>query len=114
VKPQQMDTREEIQRIMREIPKPFFATLSQAAGRHPLDLKDFCELGVPAVSLPSTALFAAVAGVRKVMAGVKRANSIRAMQPDLVSLEDYYAIVGLGDMTKREETYASNANDLVK
>ena len=114
VKPQQMDTREEIQRIMREVPKPFFATLSQAAGKHPLDLKDFCELGVPAVSLPSTALFAAVAGVRKVLAAVKRGNSIRAVQPDLVSLEEYYEIVGLGEMNQREESYLADAQRLAK
>lgn len=114
VKPQQMDTHEEIQRILREVPKPFFATLSQAAGKHPLDLEDFRALGVPAVSLPSTALFAAVAGVRKAMAGVKRSGSLRAVQSDLVSLDDYYEIVGLREMSRREESYLSSARDLVK
>jgi 2-methylisocitrate lyase-like PEP mutase family enzyme len=114
VKPQQMDTREEIQRILRQVPKPFFATLSQAAGKHPLDLNDFRELGVPAVSLPSTALFAAVAGVRKAMAGVKRSGSLRAVQSELVSLEDYYEIVGLGEMIRREESYVADAQVLIK
>jgi methylisocitrate lyase len=114
VKPQQMDTREEIRRILREVPKPFFATLSQAAGRHALDLDDFRSLGVPAVSLPSTALFAAVAAVRKAIAGVKRTGSLRAVQADLVSLEDYYEIVGLGEMNRREESYVSGAQRLVK
>ena len=112
VKPQQMDTREEIQRILREVPKPFFATLSQAAGKHPLDLKDFQELGVAAVGLPSMALFAAVAAVRKAMAAVKRTGSLRAVQAALVSLEDYYEIVGLAEMTRREESYAASASGL--
>jgi methylisocitrate lyase len=114
VKPQQMDTREEIQRILREVPKPFFATLSQAAGKHPLDLDDFRALRVPAVSLPSTALFAAVAGVRKAMAGVKRTGSMRAVQADVCTLEEYYEIVGLGEMTRREEAYAGDARGLIK
>ena len=112
VKPQQMDTREEIQRILREVPKPFFATLSQAAGRHPLDLEDYRQLGVAAVGLPSTALFAAVAAVRKAMATVKRTGSLRAVQAELVSLEDYYEIVGLGEMNRREEGYAASASAL--
>lgn len=114
VKPQQLDTREEIQRILREVPKPFSATLSQAAGKHPLDLPDFCELGVPAVSLPSTALFAAVHGVRKVMEGVKRTGSMRAVQADVAKLEDYYDLVGLQAMAKREEIYAAAAQAVVE
>jgi len=114
VKPQQMDRREDVERILREVPAPYFATLSQAAGKHPLDLDDFRELGVPAVSLPSTALFAAVAAVRKVMAGVKRTGSLRAVQADVCTLEDYYEIVGLGPMNQREESYLAAARDLVK
>lgn len=113
VKPQQLDTREEIQRILREVPKPFSATLSQAAGKHPLDLDDFRELGVPAVSLPSTALFAAVYGVRKVMEGVKRTGSMRAVQGDVAKLEEYYDLVGLPAMAKREAAYAAAAQTVV-
>jgi len=114
VKPQQLDRREEVERILREVPAPFFATLSQAAGKHPLDLGDFRALGVPAVSLPSTALFAAVAAVRKAMAGVKRTGSMRAVQADVCTLEEYYEIVGLGDMTQREASYLAAARGLVK
>ncbi len=113
IKPQQLDTKEEIRRILREVPKPFSATLSQAAGKHPLDLDDFRELGVPAVSLPSTALFAAVAGVRKVMEGVKRTGSMRAVQQDVVPLEEYYELVGLPAITKREEAYAAAAKAVI-
>ena len=91
------------------MPAPFLATLSQAAGKHPLDLDDFRALGVPAVSLPSTALFAAVAGVRKAMAGVKRTGSMRAVQADVCTLEEYYEIVGLAEMNRREESYVSRS-----
>ena len=114
IKPQQLDTKEEIRRILNEVPAPFSATLSQAAGKHPLDLPDFCELGVPAVSLPSTALFAAVAGVRKVMEGVKRTGSMRAVQADVTPLEQYYELVGLPAMTKREESYAAAAKAVIE
>jgi 2-methylisocitrate lyase-like PEP mutase family enzyme len=109
-----MDTRAEIERILREVPAPFLATLSQAAGRHPLDLDDFRALGVPAVSLPSTALFAAVAGVRRAMAGVKRTGSLRAVQADLIALEEYYELVGLDEMSRREESYLAAAHELTK
>jgi 2-methylisocitrate lyase-like PEP mutase family enzyme len=64
------------------------------------------------VSLPSTALFAAVAGVRKAMAGVKRTGSVRAVQADLVALEEYYELVGLDEMNLREESYLAAARGL--
>jgi 2-methylisocitrate lyase-like PEP mutase family enzyme len=114
VKPQTMDRREDIQRIMREVKAPFLATLSQAAGKHPLDLFDFVALGVPAVSLPSTVLFAAVAAVRDTLAKIRETGSIRSVQNDIVGLEDYYELVGLPDFQAREESYAAEAARIVE
>jgi methylisocitrate lyase len=114
IKPQTMDTREDIARILREVPAPFLATLSQAAGRHPLDIADFRALGVPAVSLPSTLLFAAVAAVRNTARRVRETGSIRAVQDGLIPLEDYYDLVGLAAMTAREQDYEAAAAALLR
>ncbi len=54
-----------------------------------------------------------VAGVRKVMEGVKRTGSMRAVQQDVVPLEEYYELVGLPAMTKREEAYAAAAKAVI-
>lgn len=113
VKPQTMDRREDIRRIMQEVKAPFLATLSQAAGKHPLDIADFCALGVPAVSLPSTVLFAAVAAVRDTLARIRETGSIRTVQDRIIALDEYYALVGLPEMTAREEAYAGFARSLV-
>jgi ABC-type transporter Mla MlaB component len=70
------------------------------------------ELDIISNEQVDSALFAAVAAVRKAMAAVKRTGSLRAVQSELVSLEDYYEIVGLGEMSRREETYAASASAL--
>jgi hypothetical protein len=47
------------------------------------------------VSFPSVALFAAARAVRHVAASLKRDNSLAEVGDALMSLPDYYALVGL-------------------
>ena len=48
------------------------------------------------------------------MAGVKRTGSLRAVQADLIALEEYYELVGLDEMSRREESYLAAAHELTK
>jgi methylisocitrate lyase len=94
-KPHGADTAEEIRRVMKVIPGPHMATLSHAAGKAKVTLKELDECGVTAVSFPSAALFAAVGGVARAMQALKADGNFDAVDNELVPLDDYYDLVGL-------------------
>lgn len=104
-KPQGVDTIADIKRVIREVPGPHFATISQAAGPRHRSLAELDEAGVATVSFPSVALFAAAHAVRHVVAALQRDNSLAHVGDALMSLPDYYDLVGLQAMLKREEGY---------
>jgi methylisocitrate lyase len=104
-KPQGIDAIADIRRVIREVPGPHFATISQAAGPRHRSLAELEEAGVATVSFPSVALFAAAHAVRHVVASLKRDNSLAEVGGALMALPDYYALVGLQTMMEREESY---------
>jgi 2-methylisocitrate lyase-like PEP mutase family enzyme len=104
-KPQGVDAIEDIKRVMREVGGPHMATLSQAAGPKQRSLAELDAAGVVAASFPSIALFAAAHAVRNVLRILKRENSLTPTQEHLLTLEDYYELVGLKQQLAREESY---------
>src|SRR5438874_3734185 len=102
-KPMGVDTIAEIKRVLREVPGPHMATLSQAAGPKARSLEELKAAGVAAATFPSLALFAAAQAVRKVMGLLKRGNSLAPCQEYLIPLDDYYDLVGLKPLLAREE-----------
>jgi methylisocitrate lyase len=113
IKPNGLDTRADIERVL-QIPRPFLATLSQAAGAARIDCADLAAMGVRGVTLPSLSLFAAAAGVRRALATLKSCNSLKAVEPDLLPLADYCELVGLATMVAREEQYDLQAQALLE
>jgi len=113
-KPQGIDAIADIRRVISEVPGPHFATISQAAGPKHRSLAELEEAGVATVSFPSVALFAAAHAVRHVVASLKRDNSLAEVGDALMSLPDYYALVGLQAMMDREESYDRAAAVLAK
>ena len=113
IKPNGLDTRADIERVL-QIPQPFLATLSQAAGAARIDLAELAAIGVRGVTLPSISLFAAAAGVRRALATLKRHGSLQAVEADLLPLENYYELVGLAEMVEREERYERQAQALLE
>lgn len=101
-KPQGVDRLDDIARVIREVPGPHIATLSQAAGPNAVDLDDLDRIGVAGVTLPSLTLFAAAKAVRDVMADVFAARSLKPADGRVIALPDYYGIVGLQDQIDRE------------
>jgi methylisocitrate lyase len=111
-KPQGVDAIADIKRVIRDVPGPHFATISQAAGPKHRSLAELEEAGVATVSFPSVALFAAAQAVRRVVGALKRDSSLANVGDDLLALPDYYALVGLQAMMQREESYDRAAADL--
>ncbi len=113
-KPMGVDTIPEIKRVLREVPGPHMATLSQAAGPKARSLEELQAAGVVAATFPSLALFAAAHAVRNVLRILKANNSLAPCQDHVLTLEDYYNLVGLKPMLAREEAYDKAAAALVQ
>jgi 2-methylisocitrate lyase-like PEP mutase family enzyme len=113
-KPMGFDTIPDIKRAIREIPGPHMATLSQAAGPKARSLSELDAAGVCSATFPSIALFAAANAVRNVVRILKKSDSLAPCQEHLVSLDDYYGLVGLKDLLAREESYDKAAAALVQ
>jgi 2-methylisocitrate lyase-like PEP mutase family enzyme len=112
-KPIGVDTIADIKRVIREVPGPHMATLSQAAGRKERSLEDLAEAGVVAATFPSLAIFAAAHAVRNVLRVLKRENSMTPTFDQLLTLDEYYDLVGLKEQLAREESYDKAAAALV-
>jgi methylisocitrate lyase len=104
-KPMGVDTIPDIKRAMREIPGPHMATLSQAAGPKARSLEELEAAGVVAATFPSLPLFVAAKAVRDAVRTLKGKNSLSACQDQVLTLDEYYDLVGLKPMLAREEAY---------
>ena len=114
-KPIGVDTIADIKRVIREVPGPHMATLSQAAGRKERSLKEFgTEAGVVAATFPSLPIFAAAHAVRSVLRTLKRENSMTPTFDQLLTLDEYYDLVGLKEQLAKEESYDKAAAALVQ
>ena len=108
-KPQGIDTPQAIARVMREVPGPFIATLSQASGANKTTPADLERLGVPAATLPSLTLFAAARAVRESLAILQRERGLENLQDRLLPLDDYYRLVRLDEQQARERLWDESA-----
>jgi methylisocitrate lyase len=113
-KPQGVDRPEEIARAIAEVPCPFMATLSQAARRRVQDIADLRALGVAAVSLPSIGLFAAARAVREVFGTLAAEQSLAAVEPRLMPLNEYYDLVGLERSLAQETRFQAEAASILE
>ncbi len=103
--PQGLDTYDGIKRAMAEIPGPHMANQSHAAGKPKVTLAELETLGVAAVTFPSALLFAAAGGVRRALQALASDRSFAGVADALISLDDYYDVVGLKPMLDRERGY---------
>jgi 2-methylisocitrate lyase-like PEP mutase family enzyme len=69
---------------------------------------------VVAATFPSLPLFAAALGVRTALRSLKEKNSLSACQDQVLTLEEYYDLVGLKPMLAREEAYDKAAAALTQ
>jgi methylisocitrate lyase len=113
-KAQGIDTREGIRRVLRDVPGPFVATLSQASGGAHLTPAELEDIGANGATLPSLPLFAAARAVRDALADLKRTRSVGAVQDRLMPLADYYKVVRLDEQLAREKVFDDQAEQLVR
>jgi 2-methylisocitrate lyase-like PEP mutase family enzyme len=111
-KPQGIDRPDAIARVVRNVPGPFIATLSQAAGPDHTPPSDLEQLGVAAATLPSLALFAAAQAVRESLSILKRDRAIHNLQGALMPLETYYRVVRLDEQSAKERGWDKAAEAL--
>ncbi len=112
-KPQGVHTIADMKRVVREVPGPYMATLSHAAGRQHLGHAELEAAGVAAASYPSLTLFAAAQAVTAAMRELKADGSLARANAHAMPLEEYYDLVGLNEQVAREEGYDRAAAALV-
>jgi 2-methylisocitrate lyase-like PEP mutase family enzyme len=112
-KPQGVHTIADMKRVVREVPGPYMATLSHAAGREHLSHAELEAAGVAAASYPSLTLFAAAQAVRSAMRDLKQDGSLTRANAHAMALEEYYELVGLKEQAAREESYDRAATTVV-
>lgn len=112
-KPQGIDEIKSIERVIKSVPGPHFATLSQAAGDKHATLAALAKIGVAAATFPSVTLFAAAQAVQQVLAILKRDDSLDNAQPHLIPLDRYYEIVRLPQQLEKEKGFDAAASRLV-
>lgn len=112
-KPQGIDTPAGIARVIRDVPGPFIATLSQAVGPKHIGTVELEQLGAAGATLPSLALFAAAQAVSRVMRDLKKTRSLESLHEQLIPLDSYYKIVRLDEQTERERAYDEQAASLL-
>jgi methylisocitrate lyase len=111
-KPQGVHTIADMKRVVREVPGPYMATLSHAAGREHLSHAELEAAGVAAASYPSLTLFAAAQAVTRAMRELKEDGSLKRANARAMALEEYYELVGLKEQVAREEAYDRAATAL--
>jgi len=112
-KPQGVPCIEDMRRVVREVPGPYMATLSHAAGREHLSHAELEAAGVAAASYPSLTLFAAAQAVTRAMRELKHDGSLARANAHAMALEEYYELVGLQEQVAREEAYDRAAAAIV-
>ena len=108
-KPQGIDKPDYITRVLREVPGPFIATLSQAAGPAHTNPAVLETIGVTAATLPSLPLFAAAQAVRESLSILQRDRNLEDLQDRLISLEDYYSVVRLQSLWNAQRDWDETA-----
>jgi len=103
------DSMAALSRICRGVPCPQLANVSQASGATPPTLPDIEAAGAAAVIVPNMALLAAGAAVASAMADMRGGVPLAKINEKLMTMKDYYRIVGLEDRQNREMKYLAGS-----
>lgn len=103
------DRLDDFKRILREVPGPQMANMSNANPKGMPTPDEFEAAGAAMMTFPSAALFAAVGEVTRAMGALRRDRSLDAARPGFCSLQDYYDLVGLDRQNKAEQDYLAAA-----
>jgi methylisocitrate lyase len=103
------DSMDALGRICRGVSCPQLANVSQASGATPPTLPEIEAAGAAVVIVPNMALLAAGAAVASVMADMRQGVPLAKINERLMTMQDYYRIVGLEDRQNREIKYLAGS-----
>ncbi len=107
------DRLDDFKRILREVPGPQMANMSNANPKGMPTPDEFEAAGASMMTFPSAALFAAVGEVTRAMGSLKRDRNLDAARPGFCTLQDYYELVGLDRQNKAEHDYLAAARAVI-
>jgi methylisocitrate lyase len=108
------DEPDDFRRVVREVPGPRFANMSNARGKAATTIAELEKLGAAVVTFPSLALYAAATAVDRTMTMLARTRSLDEIVEDLMTVDEYNQIVGLEAHNDRERRYDESAAALAK
>jgi 2-methylisocitrate lyase-like PEP mutase family enzyme len=97
--------------IMRRVPGPQMANMSNANPKGMATPTEFEAAGASMMTFPSAALFAAVGAVSRAMASLKAHKNLDEARPALCTLDDYYRIVRLDEQKAAEQGFLDTARE---
>ena len=107
------DRIDDFSRIMREVPGPQMANMSNANPKGMPTPEEFEAAGAAMMTFPSAALFAAVGEVTRAMGSLRRDRNLDGARPGFCSLQEYYDLVGLERQNKAEQDYLAAAREVI-
>ncbi|MFN3888858.1 MAG: oxaloacetate decarboxylase [Beijerinckiaceae bacterium] len=107
------DRIDDFKRILREVPGPQMANMSNANPKDMPTPDDFDAAGAAMMTFPSAALFAAVGEVTRAMGALRRDRHLDAARPGFCSLNEYYELVGLDRQNRAEQEYLAAARAVI-
>ena len=107
------DQIDDFKRVLRDVPGPQMANMSNANPKGMPTPDAFEAAGAAMMTFPSAALFAAVGSVTRAMASLKRDRNLDAARPSFCTLPEYYDLVGLERQTQAEQDYLAAARAII-
>jgi 2-methylisocitrate lyase-like PEP mutase family enzyme len=93
----------QVRALVARIRAPQLTNLSHASIAPKPSLAELRAAGAAAAIYPSAALFAAAGAVSHALDALRRDDSFAAVEPAMISLADYNAVVGLDAMLRRDD-----------
>lgn len=102
------DSETTIARLVEEIPGPLAVNMVEG-GKTPrgLTIERLQALGVARVSLPLTALLAAVGSMKRALAALKATGNPAIYDADLAGFDEFHSLVGMDRVRELERRYAT-------
>jgi len=99
---------EHLAEVIRAVPGPNLYNMA-SSGRTPfLKASEIEKLGFKVAIYPNWAMFGAIRAAQKVLRHLKETGDIAAIRDDVVSFTEFFDLLGMQDMRKLDQRYASN------
>ena len=109
-----VDNEDYITRLVRGVRGPIAVNMVEGGKTPPgLTVERLQSLGVARVSLPVTALLAAVQGMKVVLAKLKTSGDPTAYQAGLAGFEELHGLTGMDRVREMERRYATPPDEVV-